>query len=144
MTVERMGEGHISAVAEIEKECFSSPWSEEGLRSELTNDGAYFFVATQADALLGYGGMHITLDEGYIANIAVTDTARKKGVASAVLTRLIATAKEKGCAFLSLEVRKSNTPAIALYEKFGFEMVGERKNFYTSPTENAIIMTLYF
>ncbi len=144
MTVERMGENHISAIAEIEKECFSSPWSEDGIRSELTNESAYFFAATQDGVVLGYGGMHITLDEGYIANIAVRDNARKKGIGSAVLTVLINTAKEKGCSFLSLEVRKSNTPAIALYEKFGFENVGERKNFYTAPTENAIIMTLYF
>ncbi len=144
MTVERMSESHISAIAGIEKECFSSPWSEEGIRSELTNDSAYFFAAMQDGVVLGYGGMHITLDESYIANIAVRDIARKKGVGSAVLSALIDTAKKKGCSFLSLEVRKSNTPAIGLYEKFGFENVGERKNFYTSPIENAIIMTLYF
>lgn len=134
----------IGAVAEIEKNCFSSPWTEEGLESELTNPQAEFFVLECDGSVAAYMGMHIVLDECYIANVAVSPAFRKKGFGQRLVENALAVAKEKSCSFITLEVRVSNTPAIELYGKCGFEKIGERKNFYSSPTENALIMTLYF
>ncbi len=136
-----MSEEDIESIARIEKECFSSPWSEEGLRSELTNEGAHFFTAKKNGKVAGYMGMHIVLDECYIANVAVSTDFRRKGIADALLHFAEETARDKGCSFISLEVRVSNSPAIKLYEKHGYISMGERKNFYSNPTENALIMT---
>jgi len=139
-----MTEADVKAVAEIEKECFSQPWSEDGIRQELFNSSARFFVAEKTGKAVGYMGMHIVLDECYIANIAVLPSHRRQGIAQKLLTNAIEKAEKAGCSFISLEVRLSNCGAIALYEKNGFERMGERKNFYQSPTENALIMTKTF
>ena len=88
--------------------------------------------------------MHIVLDECYIANVAVKSTHRKKGYGQLLIENALTVAEDNSCAFITLEVRISNSPAISLYEKCGFEKVGERKNFYSCPTENALIMTKYF
>ncbi len=142
--VRPMTEADVKAVAEIEKECFSQPWSEDGIRQELFNDSARFFVAEKMGKAVGYMGMHIVLDECYIANVAVLPTYRRQGIAQKLLTNALLKAESEGCSFISLEVRVSNSGAIGLYEKNGFEKMGERKNFYQSPTENALIMTKTF
>lgn len=134
----------IGQIAKIEKECFSTPWSEDSLREELDNENAFFLTAKIFGEVCGYIGTSIILDECYIANVAVKKEHRRKGIASLLISKAIETAKEKDCSFISLEVRKSNAPAIALYEKFGFSVCGERKNFYTDPDENALIMTKFF
>ncbi len=139
-----MSDEDIADIAGIEKECFNSPWSEEGLRSELANEGAHFFTAKKDSKIAGYMGMHIVLDECYIANVAVSPDFRRQGIADALLDNAEKTAREKGCCFISLEVRVSNTPAISLYEKHGYVSIGERKNFYSAPIENALIMTKTF
>lgn len=144
LDISPMTQDDIKDIAQIERECFSEPWSEKGLESEITNSSARFFVAKILDYTLGYIGMHIVLDECYIANIAVKTEARHKGVGSALLSYVDSTAKKQGCAFISLEVRVSNLAAIALYKKHGYVSQGERKNFYKNPTENAIIMTKNF
>lgn len=139
--VRPMKEKDVRDVAKIEKQCFSKPWSEDGIRAELTNENAHFFVATKLEAVCGYIGMHIILDECYIANVAVSPKWQKSHIGLALAQRAVATAEEKGCRFVSLEVRKSNKPAISLYEKCGFVPMGERKGFYSEPTEDALIMT---
>lgn len=147
LTVEEimmMTESDVKAVAEIEKACFSKPWSEDGIREELTNDSARFFVFKKNGEIAGYMGMHIVLDECYIANVAVLPSHRRQGIGEKLVSNGINVAKNEGCAFITLEVRLSNASAVALYEKSGFEKVGERKNFYSDPTENALIMTKYF
>ncbi len=136
-----MTEEHISAVAEIERQCFSDPWSEEGLKAELTNENARFYVFTCFGSVLGYMGMHIVLDECYIANVAVSDLHRRRGIGERLVRYCVKQAEKENCSFISLEVRVSNGSAIALYEKAGFNAVGERKNFYSHPTENGLIMT---
>ncbi len=140
-SVSPMTEADVAAVAELEKECFSEPWSEDGVRSELQNEGARFFVARSFGNAVGYMGMHIVLDECYIANVAVKGSFRRRGIAEKLLGTAERTAKGEGCSFISLEVRVSNTPAIKLYEKAGYISQGERRNFYRNPTENALIMT---
>ncbi len=142
--IEKMARHHIADLVEIENASFSRPWTCAGFEGELKNDTAVFLVAVENDKAVGYIGFHTVLDEGYIANIAVLPDYRKQGIASMLLNKAIETCKENNLAFLSLEVRKSNEKAISLYKKFAFETVGERKNFYSAPTENAYIMTLNF
>ena len=137
-------EDDIAEIAEIEKECFSTPWSEDALRSELSNDGAVFLKAVTDGEISGYIGMHTVLDECYIANIAVKNKFRRRGIGEAILDSAEKEALNKNCSFISLEVRVSNAPAISLYEKRGYISQGQRKNFYSNPTENALIMTKTF
>jgi len=140
-----MQETHIAALAEIEKRCFAAPWSAEALREELTNPPAVFLAAVAADgAPVGYAGMHAVAGEGYFTNVAVHPDYRRKGVADALITALIAYGKERNFYRLALEVRVSNTAAIALYEKHGFVKDGIRPRFYTAPTEDAAMYSLYF
>lgn len=139
-----MTEKDISSIADLEKECFSTPWSEYSLRSELSNDTAVFLKAETKGEISGYIGMHIVLDECYIANVAVGNKFRRKGIGSLLISKAENMAREKNCSFISLEVRVSNTPAISLYEKYGYISQGQRKNFYSHPTENALIMTKTF
>lgn len=144
MEIKRMTLSDVQGIYEIESECFSKPWSLDGIKTELNNDNANFFVAKEGDKVAGYIGSYIIIDECMIANVAVTKEFRKTGVASKLLEKLIEVCKTRDVKLMSLEVRKSNSSAIALYNKFLFNNVGTRKNFYQSPTEDAIIMTRNF
>ena len=139
-----MDRSHVDQVAALERECFSLPWSETMLEDSLYDERASFIVAEDEEGnVIGYAGLHVVLDEGYIDNIAVEEAARRHGVASALLD-VYCRFGEINLAFLTLEVRKSNTAAIALYEKHGFQQVGLRPGFYQKPREDAVIMTRYF
>ncbi len=144
MKIEKMTKVHLEAVYIIETECFSHPWSRESLESEIGNKTSHFLVAIENDEVLGYIGMSIVIDEGYIFNVAVKENSRKKGVATALINELVTYGKKNNFSFITLEVRESNEPARLLYSKFGFIKVGERKDYYTDPKENAILMTKYF
>lgn len=137
-----MSEEDIPSVAKLEKECFSKPWSEHQLKEELTNPTARFFVLKKDGEVLGYIGANNAAGEVYITNIAVFPKYRKRGYGEKLLSHLCFISTEEGADFVTLEVRKSNTNAIKLYEKCGFEKAGERKNFYSDPTEDAYIYTL--
>ena len=135
---------HIPQIAALEKRCFSDPWSENALREELFNDMASFLAAVTEDGTVaGYAGLHCVLDEGYIDNIAVAPEFRRQGVAGELLGVFLRFGRAN-LSFLTLEVRSSNAPAIALYEKHGFRPVGRRKNYYKNPREDAILMNLEF
>ena len=134
---------YVPQVAEIEKSCFSLPWSEDAFYGELDNPLATYVVAVDGTDVLGFAGVHEISGEGYITNIAVSESARRRGIGRVLLEKLIDICKDK-CTFVTLEVRAGNAPAISLYEKLGFEKLGIRKNFYEKPTEDAIIMTLTF
>ncbi|MBR5452416.1 MAG: ribosomal protein S18-alanine N-acetyltransferase [Clostridia bacterium] len=127
-------------IADLEKECFADPWSQNAI-IEAAQYGTVFLLAEENGKIVGYLGMKPVLDEGYISNVAVTNSARGKGIGSALLQKLDEYAKENGIRTISLEVRPSNAPAIALYEKFGYKQVGRRKNFYSHPTEDGLILT---
>lgn len=133
----------IPFIAELEKECFSSPWTEKGIEEELTNENAVFFTAKRHGKTVGYMGMHCVLDECYIANVAVSTAERRQGIGRLLLRYAEERAKERDCSFISLEVRVSNEGAVSLYSGEGYEKMGERKNFYSAPTENALIMTKF-
>ena len=144
MTVSTMQREDVKAIALLEKECFASPWTEETLYEELVNPTAVFLVAKEEDRVIGYIGSNNILGEVFITNVAVLPDYRRKGVGSALLDGLIDICRENGALYLTLEVRKSNISAINLYEKKGFSSVGHRKNFYSNPTEDALIYTLTF
>ena len=136
-----MDRSHIKEIASVERECFSTPWTEAMLEEELFNPMASFIVAQRNDgAVLGYAGLHVVLDEGYIDNVAVDPAWRRQGIADALIGAFVRFG-EANLAFLTLEVRASNAPAIALYEKYGFYEVGRRKNYYDDPKEDAVLMT---
>ena len=134
---------HISRIADLEKECFSSPWSEKALAEELKNENSHFIVAF-SDDVLGYIGVQEICGEAYITNSAVFGEYRNQGIGRSLLKKACDGAKSRNCDFITLEVRESNLPAINLYESEGFEKAGIRKNFYSSPTENGVIYTKYF
>ena len=139
-----MDRSHIEEIAALEKECFSTPWTEQMLTDALFDSQASFIVAEAEDGhILGYAGLHVIVDEGYIDNIAVTPDARRHGVASALLD-VYCRFGAVNLAFLTLEVRASNQAAIGLYEKYGFQRAGLRPGYYQHPREDAVIMTRYF
>lgn len=135
-----MEERHICALAELERLCFSLPWSENSLRQELYESAAHFLVAENENETLGYIG-GIETDGCYITNVAVFPSFRGQGTGTLLLQSLEQGAKKRGCEFITLEVRKSNADAVRLYSRLGYNIAGERKNFYSEPVENGIIMT---
>ena len=139
-----MTEDHIPPIAALERACFSHPWSEDALRDELWNDSAVVVVAEGEDGtVLGYAGLQTVLDEGYINNVAVDPRFRRQGVAGQLVEAFLRFGAAR-LAFLTLEVRASNAPAIALYEKYGFAQAGRRRDYYDDPREDALLMTLRF
>lgn len=135
---------HLDGCAALEKLCFHEPWSAHSLEL-LCNDGigvAYLCEETTAEGtqITAYGGMLITVDEGQITNIAVHPDHRRQGLGRAILRALLKHAKTAHLSSVTLEVRPSNTAAIALYKKNGFTEIGRRKAFYSKPTEDALIM----
>jgi len=136
---------HLDEVVELERICFSVPWSRKMLAEELENLLSAFLVALDDDGrVVGYAGVQVVLDEGYITNIAVRPECRRQGIAGKLLQVFLDFALANRLAFLTLEVRASNYDAIALYGSRGFRSVGRRKNYYEHPREDAIIMTREF
>ena len=133
----RMKESHVAAVAELEKQNFSEPWPEIAVRSELTNKLSLWLVALDGETVVGYVGSQTVLQEADMMNIAVAGTHRRRGIARLLVEELI---RQLDAYQLTLEVRASNAPAIALYEKLGFTQVGLRKNYYHKPKEDALIL----
>ncbi|MBQ3532509.1 MAG: ribosomal protein S18-alanine N-acetyltransferase [Oscillospiraceae bacterium] len=140
-----MSADHLDELERLERICFSRPWSKRMLGEELENQCAAFLVAEDEDGkVLGYAGLLVMMDEGYITNVAVFPEYRRMGVAEKIIEVYMNFAKANRLAFLTLEVRPSNAAAIALYQRFGFEEVGRRKNYYDLPKEDALILTRYF
>lgn len=134
-----MSNHHVQQVALLENACFSSPWSLNAITSELDNPLALWLVAVQGDELVGYIGSQTVMDETDVMNIAVDPRYRRKGIAEGLICSLIEYLKNRGVHSLTLEVRCSNQPAISLYEKLGFAVVGRRPHYYSNPREDALI-----
>lgn len=139
MIIRRMTHDDVKKVAEIEKECFSLPWSEASFEDSLAREDTVFLVCEDTE-VVGYVGMYLSFEEGEITNVAVTPAYRKRGCGNLLMEAIAKEAKERAAQCIILEVRVSNAPAISLYKKHGFEEIGIRKNFYEHPTEDAIIM----
>lgn len=144
MRIEKMTAACIDAVAAIEAECFSHPWSKKNLEESLEKENSLFLVAVEDEKVIGYVGMEVIVDEGYIFNVAVSADYRRRGVGYALVRELVTYSMKNSLCFITLEVRESNSAAISLYSKFGFIKAGERKNYYSDPTEAAVLMTKYF
>lgn len=135
-----MTKDHVDGIKAIDDLCFESPWSLKSFESELTNPLAVYFVAIKDDKVIGYAGYWWIFDEGQITNIAVHPDFRQKGIASALMDEMVKKCSVTDVYTLTLEVRVSNSSAIALYEKYGFEKVGLRPKYYGNK-EDAVLMT---
>ncbi len=140
MEIVEMNASHVEAIAELEKQCFSDPWPVEGILPELTNPLSYWLVAMEGERLAGYIGSQSVCGEADMMNVAVADAFRRRGVAQRLIEALVEGLKERKVHNLALEVRASNGPAIALYDKLGFTQVGRRPNYYRNPKEDALIL----
>ena len=141
--IRRMTPDDAAAGAYIEKECFSEPWSEAVYHATLLLGYAYYFLAVdEAGEVIGTTGLQVIAGEGEITNVAVIPSRRGRRIAHALLETALECGSGLGVTDYTLEVRAGNIPAIRLYESFGFAEEGRRKNFYTSPQEDALILWL--
>ena len=135
-----MNADHVPQEAQLEKECFHDPWSENSIALELKNPLSLWLVAVDAQQVTGYVGSQSVMGEADMMNIAVSAQCRRMGIAQELVERLVALLREKDVYSLTLEVRASNEPAKALYGKLGFQQVGRRPNYYRNPKEDALIL----
>ena len=138
MKIRQADENNIAEIAAIEAECFSDPWPADMIARLLPR---FTVAADDGGAVMGYLALSTVLDEGNIDNIAVAPACRRRGAADDLVSDALARGRGMGLAFITLEVRASNLPALRLYEKHGFLAVGRRKNYYERPREDAILMT---
>ena len=141
MIIETMNIAHVAQIAELEKLCFSDPWSEKSVASELNNPLALWLTAVEGERVTGYIGSQTVMDETDMMNVAVHPDFRRRGIAEALVNELVARLKSRESRSLTLEVRASNLSAITLYEKLGFSQIGRRKNYYRNPTEDALLLS---
>lgn len=130
----------LQTIAQIEKEIFSMPWSKDGFAASLALPNTIYLTAREDGEIAGYCGLLQALDEADITNVAVREGYRRRGIARAMLQRLMEMGEKNGVKAFTLEVRRGNTAALALYEALGFQTAGVRKNFYEKPREDAVIM----
>lgn len=142
--IREMNKEDLAVVAEIEKACFTMPWSQDGFEAALSMPGNVFVVYEKNDEILGYCGYYGVLDEAEITNVAVRPDMRNRGIGRDMVSALLSKANKAGIKRVLLEVRESNDPAIHLYEGLGFKKLGIRRDFYEQPRENAYIMEMYF
>jgi ribosomal-protein-alanine N-acetyltransferase len=139
-TIREMREEDIGQIMDIENESFSTPWTEAAFLAEIYKLYSLSRVLMIGDRLVGYLCMNLILDEGHILNLAVNPDFRRRGLATRLIHEALTELKKKGCRFIYLEVRGSNTAAKQFYLQFGFRDAGLRKKYYTSPVEDAVLM----
>ena len=139
-----MNSSHVQSIADLEKRCFSDPWSVNSITSELNNPLSLWVVALDGDTLVGYVGSQTVLGWADMMNLAVSPEYRRQGVGEELVEQLMNHLRAKEASCLTLEVRASNDPAIALYRKLGFVEVGRRPNYYHNPKEDALILRKEF
>lgn len=135
-----MREDHVAQVAALEKRCFSDPWSEASIAAELHNPLSTWLVDETDGVVNGYIGAQSVPPEADVMNLAVCPACRRQGIGAKLLDSMSALLHRQGIETLFLEVRPSNTAAIALYERFGFARVGRRPKYYVNPPEDALIL----
>ena len=144
MEIIKMNESHVSQIAELEKLCFSDAWSENSIRSELSNKLSLWLVAVDGDRVAGYIGSQTVLGWADMMNLCVSPDYRRQGIGEQLTMELERQLREEKVECLTLEVRVSNAPAITLYEKLGFQQVGKRPRYYEKPREDALILRKEF
>ena len=140
MRIEPMNVSQVPQIAELEKLCFSDPWSEQSIASELENPLSLWLVAVEAGEVVGDVGSQTVLGETDMMNLAVAPEARRQGTGRALVLALVEALKKKESHSLTLEVRASNIPAQKLYASLGFSQVGRRPKYYVNPKEDALIL----
>lgn len=140
LVIQPMGLGDLEEVLGLEERVFPSPWTRGMFLAELEASGSRYLVCRLEGELVGYGGVRVFLDEAHLMNLAVREDLRRRGIGSFILARLIREAAVLGARLMTLEVRRSNFPAISLYEKFGFRVVGVRRGYYSDNGEDALVM----
>ena len=140
MKIIKAEESHLDVMVELERECFSRPWSRQSFISEIESPDAYVAAAVEGDELLGFAIFHRMGYEGELFNIAVWPQFRGRGTGWELLKSVFENAEENGVERIYLEVRAGNVPARKMYEKAGFRQCGIRKNYYEAPTEDAVLM----
>lgn len=139
MEIKAMKEAQVPQIAALERVCFSDPWSEKSILSELENPLSCWLVAMDGEHLAGYVGSQTVLGETDMMNLAVDPDYRRKGLGKELILSLIEALRQRESRCLTLEVRDSNAPARALYEGLGFQEIGRRRNYYRNPREDALI-----
>lgn len=135
-----MSRRDLDELMRLEKECFTCPWTRSMYERELEKFDACYLTARAGGYLVGYAGILILLEEAHIMTMAVRGAYRRRGVAIRILLEMASRAEAMGARFITLEVRESNHAAIELYKKFGFQIMGERRNYYMDNFEDALIM----
>ncbi len=131
---------HVVQIAALEQQCFSDPWSEHSISSELDNDLSLWLVAVEGEQVVGYIGSQSVPPEADVMNLAVSPDYRRSGIGQRLLEALINRLTTEGINSLALEVRPSNGAALALYRRFAFAEIGRRPKYYVNPVEDALIM----
>lgn len=134
-----MEERDVATVFQMESELFTDPWSMAAFEEVVSEENWHGLVAAVDKTIIGYGIINTVVDESHLANIAVAVPYRQKTVAATLLTRLIAISVEQSCRSMILEVRVSNMPARAFYEKHGFSVLYSRSDYYLNPPEQALV-----
>ena len=143
MQIVKFTKEHLADLLEVEKECFISPWNEKMFIEEISGKFSHYYVCEIDGRAVGYMGMWSLSGEGHITNVAVKKECRRQGIAKALINHFIDIAKKENLEFMTLEVRATNEPAIALYRSFGFVDVGVRKKYYEN-NEDALLLTKFF
>ncbi len=140
MNIRRMTQNDIASLATLEVRCFTVPWSYAMLQDELENENALYLIAEKEGIIVGYAGAWRILDEGHITNIAVDPIRQREGIGRQLLAALLEGLAGSGVQKATLEVRKSNAAAVALYQAFDFRVAGVRRAYYSDNLEDALIM----
>ncbi len=138
--IRRMRIQDLERVIEIENQSFSNPWSKDAFIYEMGSGISYPWVVEVDNKIVGYSIHWVIIDEAHLSNIAIDPLYRRMGIGRFLLEKLVESTKKKGAKFITLEVRASNSSAISLYKKMNFKVIGTRKNYYTNPLEDALIM----
>ena len=144
MEIIDMTEAYVPQTAALEAACISEPWSENQIRGELANPWALWLVALAGDTLVGYLGVEYGPDGGNVVSVTTDPSFRRRGAARALFAEMDARLRALDLQYLTLEVRPSNAPALALYHSLGFQQVGRRPGYYQKPKEDALLLTCYF
>ena len=140
MKYQKMTADHVLQIADMERACFSMPWSENSIRRELDNPLSLWIVALDGDTVIGYVGSQSVMGEADMMNLAVAPNYRRRGVGTELIRQLMCMLNQQAVFSLTLEVRESNHSAISLYQSLGFCEVGRRPNYYSAPKEDALIL----